>query len=29
MAETGMEPGVDIGFVVDFAKRWEAAWNSH
>jgi steroid delta-isomerase-like uncharacterized protein len=31
MAETSVEPatGVDRGFVVDFAERWEAAWNSH
>ena len=30
MAEAAVEPaGVDRRFVVEFAERWEAAWNSH
>jgi steroid delta-isomerase-like uncharacterized protein len=31
VAETHMEPtaGLDQAFVVDFAQRWETAWNSH
>jgi steroid delta-isomerase-like uncharacterized protein len=32
MSETRVQPaaaGVDQGFVGDFVKRWEAAWNSH
>jgi steroid delta-isomerase-like uncharacterized protein len=29
MSETHVEHGVDRDWVMDFARRWAAAWNSH